>query len=61
MATWKRLTLLNSANVDVNMDLVMHIQQTLTSPATLFFAGGESVQVTEKPDEIHMSKPLRSY
>jgi hypothetical protein len=28
---------------------------------TVLSGRGESVQITEKPDQIHMAKPLRSF
>ena len=64
MATWKRLTRMTAGDkMDVNMDIVLHIQRFKDHTMLLFAATDGSkayrLAVKETPDEIHAIKPLR--
>ena len=67
MATWKRLTRSGGEGsaIDVNMDLVIHLQRFKDFTKLHFSVRAEhevyTLQVRETPDEIHKVKPLRSY
>ena len=64
MATWKRLTRAGGDHfpVDVNMDLVTHMQGH-ADHTTLYFAADEKTHgfllVSEMPDQIRLAVPLR--
>jgi len=63
MATWKRLTELNGAHVDVNMDQVAYLRKITTSPTDVVFAAAKAdrwltLQVKESPEEIQMIPTL---
>jgi len=65
MATWKRLTRKGGEPIDVNLDTVLHIQE-FEDHTTMHFSvsqkdGVHVLWVKEKPDEIHMAKPLPSF
>ena len=65
MAHWKRLTGVDDAMVDVNMDSVAYMQ-AYGDQTAIYFVGGRSdegrisVHVKETPDAIHLAPPLRS-
>jgi len=65
MASWKRLHRVDDQPIDVNMDSVLYMQAFEGHTALHFaVADGEKVYnlwVKEKPDEIHLLRPLRSY
>ena len=72
MATWKRLTLVRTdhVEVDVNLDHVIYMVSEKvreTDRTRLYFVGGpntknetRSIDVQEPPDEIHTRETLRS-
>jgi hypothetical protein len=65
MPGWKSLTSDSGATVDVNMDQVCYMQGMDEGVTVLYFAAANGKEflarkVKEKPDEIHMAKPLRS-
>jgi hypothetical protein len=60
MATWKRLKRATEKGeeIDVNMDTVVHMQRH-TDHTLMHFAGAQSVNVWETPDQIHLTRPMR--
>lgn len=59
MATFKRLHRTTGKNeeIDVNMDVVVHMQW-FTDHTLIQFADGPTLAVREMPDHIHHTKPL---
>ena len=65
MALWKRLTMPNGVEVDVNLDLILYMGRD-KDVTTLFFVGGpndtgknRTINVKETPDEICLQSALR--
>jgi hypothetical protein len=66
MAHWKRLTGTDGDILDVNMDAVAYLHP-FKEYTTVCFVGGRGhegrvmvINVKEKPDAIHMARPLHS-